>query len=226
MMTEDELRIIRATRLKEAVLVKADSELASTRERVLTELRGRLWHTTHPDRFSAILTSGAILPDPPIPNPDGWKTLGGDDYCPYAHKLGGISLFDFNQFDPKRSAERCPLSSWYEFVPYRMVWGGAVWIKEESFRQNGLGRGVGGEGEIGFGHQANRARQISSGFVATGLFDDVVSGEWGHAEALPQRRPEHALIAHVALENHQHLAEGFGQHVNVSDGGLFAVARR
>ena len=128
-MTEDELRIIRATRLKEAVLVKADSELASTRERVLTELRGRLWHTTHPDRFSAILTSGAILPDPPIPNPDGWKTLGGDDYCPYAHKLGGISLFDFNQFDPKRYAERCPLSSWYEFVPYRKVWGGAVWIE-------------------------------------------------------------------------------------------------
>jgi hypothetical protein len=100
-----------------------------TTELILPELHGRLWHTTHPDRFKPILTTGAILSVPSTPNPDGWKTLGGEDYCSYAHKLGGVSLFDFDQFDPKSYEEKCPLSSWYEFVPYRSKWGGAVWIE-------------------------------------------------------------------------------------------------
>ena len=32
------------------------------RERVLKELVGGLWHTTHPDRFTKILESGGISP--------------------------------------------------------------------------------------------------------------------------------------------------------------------
>jgi hypothetical protein len=100
-----------------------------TADLILPLLNDRLWHTTHPDRFSAILKSGAILPSPPVPNPDGWKTLGGDEYCSYAKKLGGVSLFDFNHFDPESYREKCPLSSWHEFVPYRSRWGGAVWIE-------------------------------------------------------------------------------------------------
>lgn len=96
---------------------------------VLAELHGRLWHTTHPDRFQAILTSGAILPEPENPNPDRWRTVGGQDYCPYARKLGGVSLFDFDQFDPETYGEKYPCSSWYEFVPYREDWGSSVWIE-------------------------------------------------------------------------------------------------
>jgi hypothetical protein len=100
-----------------------------TRELILTELYGRLWHTTHPDRFEGILISGAILPEPPIPNPDGWKTLGGEGYRSYARKLYGVSLFDFDQFDPESYSRKCPMSSWYEFVPYRRGWGRSVWIE-------------------------------------------------------------------------------------------------
>src|SRR4029077_2349504 len=50
-------------------------------------------------------------------------------------------------------------------------------------------------------------------------------GDRGHTEPLPQRCPEHALVADVAFQNHQHLAEGFGQHVDVSNGGFFTVSR-
>jgi hypothetical protein len=43
--------------------------------------------------------------------------------------LGGVSLFDFKNFDPVSYAERCPLSTWYEFVPFRKLWQCAVWIE-------------------------------------------------------------------------------------------------
>jgi hypothetical protein len=43
--------------------------------RVLAELRDGLWHTTHPDRYTGILSTGAILPNPDIPDSDRWKIL-------------------------------------------------------------------------------------------------------------------------------------------------------
>jgi hypothetical protein len=43
--------------------------------------------------------------------------------------LGGVSLFDFDQFDPKTYSRQCPSSSWGEFVPYRQYWGRSVWIE-------------------------------------------------------------------------------------------------
>ncbi|MGA9899735.1 MAG: hypothetical protein WBQ09_16670 [Terriglobales bacterium] len=107
----------------------ADALLPTIRQRVLKELDGGLWHSTHPGRFKAILRSGAVLPEPPIANPDGWVTLSGESYRSFARNLGGVSLFDFYQFDPKSYQERCPMSSWDEFVPYREKWGGAVWIE-------------------------------------------------------------------------------------------------
>src|SRR5258708_11113721 len=79
-------------------------------------------------------------------------------------------------------------------------------------------------GEVGFGYQPDCAREFAAGFVAPRLFDDVVGGEWRHAEALPQRRPKHPVVAGVALENDQHLAKGFRQHVDVADGSFLAVA--
>src|SRR5215469_17824070 len=50
------------------------------------------------------------------------------------------------------------------------------------------------------------------------LLDNVVGGKRRHTESLPQRRPEHALIADVAFENDQHLAESLREHVDVADG--------
>ena len=102
----------------------------ATRSLVLKELQGRLWHTTPPDRFKRIVELGAILPiHPDNPNPDGWKTPSGDPYRSYAHTLGAVSLFDFDQFDPEAYREKCPLSTWETFVPFREKWGSSVWIE-------------------------------------------------------------------------------------------------
>ena len=99
------------------------------RKRVLKELLGGLWHTTPFDRFQRILELGVILPIPENPNPDGWRTMDGEPYRSYAHTLNGVSLFDFDQFEPESYAARCPNSDWHTFVPYREKWGSAVWIE-------------------------------------------------------------------------------------------------
>jgi hypothetical protein len=99
------------------------------RNEVLAMLDGRLWHTTSMDRFQEILRSGAILPNPSIPDEQRWKTSQGPEYYPYVRTLGGVSLFDFEDFDPVRYSSTHPMSSWREFVPYRSQWGAAVWIE-------------------------------------------------------------------------------------------------
>ena len=108
---------------------KPPMEYRLTRELILKELYGGLWHTTHPDRFAKILTSGAILPEPDIPNEERWKTSQGESLYPYVRTLGGVSLFDFHQFDSESYGEKYPSSSWCEFIPYRRVWGHSVWIE-------------------------------------------------------------------------------------------------
>jgi len=100
-----------------------------TRDLILAELCGRLWHTTHPDRFKNILIIGAILPEPDIPDRDRWKTSRGKDFYPFVRTLRGVSLFDFDHFDPESYAEKNPMSSWHNFVPYRKDWGLSVWIE-------------------------------------------------------------------------------------------------
>jgi hypothetical protein len=96
---------------------------------ILGELQGGLWHTTHPSRFQQILLQKAIVPEPNIPDEDRWCTASGPKNYPYVRTLGGVSLFDFKNFDPVSYAERCPLSTWYEFVPFRKLWQCAVWIE-------------------------------------------------------------------------------------------------
>lgn len=99
------------------------------RRRVLRRVRGRLWHTTHPDRFKSILQTGAILPEPQLPDADRWKTGMGPEYYPYVRTLGGVSLFDFDGFHAGKYSKLCPSSSWWEFVPYQSHWGASVWIE-------------------------------------------------------------------------------------------------
>jgi len=99
------------------------------RELVLSELVGGLWHSTHPDRFKGILTSGAILPEPEIEDRDRWGASQGPDHYPYVRTLGGVSLFDFDQFDPESYSSRCPSSDWCAFVPYQESWRCSVWIE-------------------------------------------------------------------------------------------------
>jgi hypothetical protein len=99
-------------------------------ELILPELRGRLWHTTRLDRFKRILTSGAILPEPDIPDADRFAPPEKDrEHYPYVRYLGGVSLFDFDHFDPEVYTRDWPLSTWQEFVPCRGKWGRSVWIE-------------------------------------------------------------------------------------------------
>lgn len=92
-------------------------------------LLGGLWHTTSSNRFQKIIESGYILPNPPVPDQERWGTNQGPDFWPYVRFLGGVSLFDFDGFDPDVYSENYPLSSWREFIPYRRKWGHSVWIE-------------------------------------------------------------------------------------------------
>jgi hypothetical protein len=93
------------------------------------ELQGGVWHTTSSERYQYIQSTGRLLPDPPIANSERWKADCGTEYLPYVRYLGGISLFEFNGFDPSKYSERCPMSSWQTFVPFRQDWGKAIWIE-------------------------------------------------------------------------------------------------
>lgn len=92
-------------------------------------LRDSIWHTTSVDRYREILAHGNIVVEPRIGDRERWSTACGSQLYPYVRTLGGISLFDFNGFDPVAYEERYPLSSWREFVPYRSMWGASIWIE-------------------------------------------------------------------------------------------------
>ncbi len=99
------------------------------REDVLAALHGGLWHTTSPQRFDSIVRDQELLPNPPIPDAERWGTRMGPDYFPYVRTLGGVSLFDFTDFDPETYSASYPMSNWTEFVPFRDSWGAAIWIE-------------------------------------------------------------------------------------------------
>ena len=82
-------------------------------------LRGGLWHTTSECRFQGIMSRKAILSDLPVPEDKRWGTRCGPSGWPYVRTLGGVSLFDFAGFDPEDYKERCPVSNWRHFVPYK-----------------------------------------------------------------------------------------------------------
>jgi len=98
-------------------------------EKVLAEVHGGIWHFTHCDRYKKILSSGYIVPDPPIAEGQRWKTSRGPDYYPFVRKCGGVSLFDFRNFSPESYDSKFPSSTWRTFVPFRREWGSAVWIQ-------------------------------------------------------------------------------------------------
>lgn len=101
-------------------------------------LRGSVWHTTTPERFQSIVKSGFLLPDPDIPDKDRWGTGLGESHYPFVRSLGGVSLFDFRQFDEKAYPKSYPNSSVYSFVPCSHRSSIAVWIEidTDSVTQN------------------------------------------------------------------------------------------
>lgn len=104
--------------------------MPTERRKLLQILRGGLWHTTSVERFASIVRMGAIVPEPyGLLEGDRWGTRIGRKGWPFVRTLGGVSLFDFDDFDPEAYSRRYPVSSWEEFVPYRQRWGQSVWIK-------------------------------------------------------------------------------------------------
>lgn len=91
-------------------------------------LRCRLWHTTSPARYEMIIGTGYILPEPQISEQERWGTSQGPEFYPYVRSLGGVSLFDFEAFNPKNYNKKY-IASWGEFVPYRRAWGQSIWIE-------------------------------------------------------------------------------------------------
>jgi hypothetical protein len=88
----------------------------------------RLWHSTLVDRFARILADGAILPEPDIRDCDRYGTAMGAKHYPYVRTLGGVSLFDFAGFCPRRYAKKYS-AVWKDFVPQQDRMGNPIWIE-------------------------------------------------------------------------------------------------
>jgi len=105
------------------------------RTQVLTELIGGIWHTTPKHKFDNIIKTGSILPEPDPQFGSRWRPMGDGDHRPYVRTLGGVSLFDFEQFEPETYSEKYPSSSWMTFVP--AVDSSAVWIEIDRAKVGG-----------------------------------------------------------------------------------------
>ncbi|WP_278370487.1 hypothetical protein, partial [Pseudoalteromonas lipolytica] len=87
-----------------------------------SELFGSVWHTTSLERYSMIVVNGCIKVNPDIPDSERWGTKLGEKHFPFVRSLGGISVFDFRDFD-------VDATDWATFVPCRTDWQNAVWIE-------------------------------------------------------------------------------------------------
>jgi hypothetical protein len=64
-----------------------------------------------------------------FPDNERWSTFEGPKFYPYVRTIGGVSLFDFEGFEPEDYGRKYPMSSWSYFVPYRRDWRTFVWIE-------------------------------------------------------------------------------------------------
>ena len=92
-------------------------------------LKDGVWHSTSLDRYESIRKSGWLKAHPELPDELRWKTKFGADNYPFVRHIGGISVFDFKDFDAAQYENQRPMSSWREFVPGREAWPEAVWIR-------------------------------------------------------------------------------------------------
>ena len=98
-------------------------------KKFLSILGAELWHTTHPDRYASIVKDGAILPEPDLEDGKRWGTGNGPENYPFVRTLGGVSLFDFSQFEDASDERKFPVNSWDYFVPFHKAWERAVWME-------------------------------------------------------------------------------------------------
>lgn len=91
-------------------------------------LHGAVWHTTTPERYESIIHDGSLLPEPNLPESERWGTAQGPELYPFVRSLGGVSLFDFREFDEAHYSEHYPQSTWENFVPCPQRSDSAIWI--------------------------------------------------------------------------------------------------
>ena len=67
--------------------------------------------------------------------------------------LGGVSLFDFDGFDPVSYSDKYRGSNWRNFVPNRDGWASTVWIE---VRRDSIARNfIGGDELLSLWHKNN-----------------------------------------------------------------------
>ncbi|MFZ3464557.1 hypothetical protein [Vibrio harveyi] len=86
------------------------------------ELLGSVWHTTSLERYAMIVDDGCIKANPNIADTERWGTQLGEKYFPFVRSLGGVSVFDFRNFD-------IDSTDWATFVPCQTNSQSAVWIE-------------------------------------------------------------------------------------------------
>lgn len=67
--------------------------------------------------------------NPPLEDSERHTSKDGPQYNPLVRQLGGISLFDFIDFNPAIYEEKYPSSTWYSFVPCYQRYTECVWIE-------------------------------------------------------------------------------------------------
>lgn len=92
-------------------------------------LYGHVWHTTILERYESIIRSGFVLPEPSLRDAERWGTSAGPDSYPFVRSLGGVSLFDFREFDAVAYSKNYPHAMWRSFVPRSHHSTTAIWIE-------------------------------------------------------------------------------------------------
>lgn len=93
-------------------------------------LRRGIWHITLPNRYESILADREIRPEPKnVRDVERYGTLKGVEGYPYVRSIGGVSLFDFDGFDPIARSDHSCGRAWHTFVPYPSTWDSAIWLE-------------------------------------------------------------------------------------------------
>lgn len=93
------------------------------------ELLGAVWHTTSLSRYRKITKSGAILAEPSLTDNERHGTGGGSKLYPFVRSIGGVSVFDFREFNPIKHYETFKIINWPYFVFGHNHEEDSVWIE-------------------------------------------------------------------------------------------------
>jgi hypothetical protein len=100
------------------------------------ELLGAVWHTTSISRFKRIVSSREIMAEPDIADTARHGTRRGPKLYPFVRSLGGISVFDFQNFDPAEHFKETGALNWPHFVFGHHTEEDSLWIEINTKKLN------------------------------------------------------------------------------------------